>query len=233
MINALIILSGILLGILLWKIKFSDLPGAALAVFLLALSAIWGGDNIGDPICIAIAYSLVIFMAMFKSGEKELIYAKVSRTEDVKKAEDVIGKVLLPVIMSIANTPFALIVVLGHGVADSAGSQIGIFSRSNPRLITNLKPVPPGTNGAISMLGTTLGAILGMVVGIIYSLISGYPMGPGILWGLFGGLVGNLIDSLVGATVEKRFMLSDWSVNLLSGSLVILGAFVLKSSFVN
>ncbi|KAI9325971.1 integral membrane protein DUF92-domain-containing protein [Zopfochytrium polystomum] len=93
---------------------------------------------------------------------------------------------------------------------DTWASELGILNRSLPRLITTFAPVPPGTNGAISLQGTLASAAGGAVVGLASALGlwgSGcLSIGVTItltLLGTFCGLVGSLIDSLLGATLQQ------------------------------
>jgi len=94
--------------------------------------------------------------------------------------------------------------------ADTWATEIGVLSKTKPRLITTWKPVEAGTSGAISLLGT-ITAFLGsltiylfsallIVVGKIF-LSSGSIFIPVIL----GGLAGMFFDSLLGATVQGRY----------------------------
>ncbi|TBU41905.1 integral membrane protein DUF92-domain-containing protein, partial [Dichomitus squalens] len=39
-------------------------------------------------------------------------------------------------------------------LGDTLASELGILSRSRPILISTLKPVPPETNGGLSVVGT-------------------------------------------------------------------------------
>ena len=126
-------------------------------------------------------------------------------------------------------------------LGDTLASELGILSKSKPLLITTLKPVPPGTNGAISLIGTIAsiigGALVGVVTGITLILenaqcrreAGGYLLFETIGWGIFSGLFGSLVDSLLGATVQqtrysktKKVVLQDDSkdvdVNVISGS---------------
>jgi uncharacterized membrane protein len=55
-------------------------------------------------------------------------------------------------------------------LGDTFASELGILSKSPPRLITTMAVVPPGTNGAVSVLGTVVSALGGLVVGIVTTL---------------------------------------------------------------
>ena len=126
-------------------------------------------------------------------------------------------------------------------LGDTLASELGILSKSKPRLITTLKQVPPGTNGAISLVGTVAsiagGAFVGLLAGITLLLENAqcrhgaarYLLFETISWGMFAGLFGSIVDSLLGATVQqtrysktKKVVLQDDSkdvdgVNVISG----------------
>ena len=100
-------------------------------------------------------------------------------------------------------------------LGDTLASELGILSKSKPLLITNLKPVPPGTNGAISTMGTIAsivgGALVGLLTGITVILenaqcsreAAGYLLFEVVAWGMFAGLFGSLVDSFLGATIQQ------------------------------
>jgi len=101
---------------------------------------------------------------------------------------------------------------LGCCLGDTLASELGILSQSQPRMITTLKPVPRGTNGAITVEGTLWSIIGGILVGIGMgmSLIveNGEVCGLGSLiesvgWGGVAGGLGSMIDSVLGATVQE------------------------------
>jgi uncharacterized protein (TIGR00297 family) len=125
-------------------------------------------------------------------------------------------------------------------LGDTLASELGILSKSNPLLITTLKPVPPGTNGAMSIVGTIAsivgGGLVGLLTGITLILenaqcrreAAGYLLFETVAWGMFAGLFGSLVDSLLGATVQqtrysktKKLVLQDDSkdvdVKVISG----------------
>lgn len=95
---------------------------------------------------------------------------------------------------------------------DTWASEIGILSPSRPRLVTSLflKEVPPGTNGGMSLIGTTASAAGGAFIGAIYWLLSFFYEGTSsqfsMIWfGLMCGVLGSLVDSLLGATLQASY----------------------------
>jgi uncharacterized membrane protein len=82
-------------------------------------------------------------------------------------------------------------------------------SNENPILITTLKVVPKGTNGAISVLGTAAGAAGGLFMGVTFWVASrvvgteGTRLGIGLVFmGLLLGILGTLLDSVLGGTLQ-------------------------------
>jgi uncharacterized protein (TIGR00297 family) len=97
--------------------------------------------------------------------------------------------------------------------ADTWATELGILSRGQPRLITTRRPVPVGTSGGVSVLGTAATAAGGLFIGLVTlllhglaSMVAGDPLGWLDLWiivvALAGGLVGSFVDSFLGATVQ-------------------------------
>ena len=98
---------------------------------------------------------------------------------------------------------------------DTWSSEIGMAIGSRtPRLITTLKKVPVGTNGAISIIGIIASILGGLLIGVVYYItlevlnLSGFfsykypPQWPIILLGCFAGFFGSIIDSFLGATLQ-------------------------------
>ena len=111
---------------------------------------------------------------------------------------------------------FALpLAALAEAAADTASSEVGQVLGGRPRLITTLRAVDPGHNGAISLAGTLAGLFAA-------SLVTGagmWALGGG--WELFrtagaGAVLGLFFDSLLGATLEECGWLNNDAVNFLS-----------------
>ena len=127
---------------------------------------------------------------------------------------------LLAMAAALASPPLQPLLLLGFAasfaakLADTCGSEIGKRWGRHTVLITTLRPVPPGTEGAISLEGTAaslLGSALMAALMAALGLISGREA-----WLLVTlvGLVATLIESLIGASAQQRWpWLSNELVN--------------------
>ncbi|MGG6264479.1 TIGR00297 family protein [Leptolyngbya sp. AN03gr2] len=108
-------------------------------------------------------------------------------------------------------------------LSDTCGTEIGKAYGQRTFLITTLKPVPRGTEGAVSLEGTiagVIGSVAIAIVGWLLGLIS--PIGIGIC--AIAAFVATTIESLIGATIEDKvpFLTHD-VVNILN---TLIGAIV-------
>jgi len=110
-----------------------------------------------------------------------------------------------------------LFATLGHFaccLGDTLASELGILSTTPPILITTFKPVPPGTNGAMSLGGTLASIGGGLIMGFTMFTSLMIENGkcreewvdvaiPLLVWGGSAGGFGSLLDSILGATIQR------------------------------
>jgi uncharacterized protein (TIGR00297 family) len=107
---------------------------------------------------------------------------------------------------------FLIACFIGHYAcctADTWASELGVLSTSDPFLLTTFQRVPPGTNGAISILGTIASIAGGFFIGIVYylsSLLLFHTQQVQVIWlGGLMGFFGSFLDSFLGATVQSTW----------------------------
>src|SRR5690348_16248533 len=86
---------------------------------------------------------------------------------------------------------------LATATADTWGTEVGVLSPQQPRLITTGKTTTAGTSGGVTLIGTGASAAGGLALGSIFWLLKGrqhpYRLLP--LIALISGLAGSLFDS--------------------------------------
>jgi len=106
--------------------------------------------------------------------------------------------------------------------ADTCSSEVGKAYGKRTFLITTLRPVPPGTEGAVSLEGTLAG-LAGALVVAAAGVATGLLDGSAALVVTTAGLVGSLAESLLGTVAEKRGWLDN---NQLNAANTAIGALV-------
>jgi uncharacterized protein (TIGR00297 family) len=110
---------------------------------------------------------------------------------------------LLAALTSLEAFAAAFVASLGAAFADTAESEVGQLYGRAPRLITSMRRVPPGTDGAVSLPGTlaglaaaTLTAALGYALGLVEGEAS-------LAFVTLAGFLGTIVDSVVGALAPR------------------------------
>ena len=116
----------------------------------------------------------------------------------------------------------AYVASLSTKLADTTASEIGKAYGKSTFLITTLKPVAAGTEGAVSLEGTIAG-----IAGSIFMAAIGWAVGLlispwDLLWCAIAAFIATNIESLIGATLQEKY---DWLTNeLVNGINTTIGA---------
>ena len=133
--------------------------------------------------------------------------------------ENVWGSALTATVCALATLgvadPVRAWLILGYvasfstKLSDTCASEIGKAYGRRTFLITTLQPVPPGTEGAVSLEGTLAGAVasgaialLGWGLGLVTPL--------GMLWCVLAAFGATNAESVLGATLQARW---PWLTN--------------------
>ena len=205
-VNASGVVVGIALGTVLWA--FLDWPGYLLLIAFFVVGTA----------CTKIGYEA-------KAGRK-----LAQEAEGRRGARHAFANTGVAVACGVfaVTTPYSLFfsvacaAAFATAAADTAGSEIGQLWGRRAFLPTTLKPVAPGTDGAISLVGTLAGAFAAVILGAVGAVVGLYPW-MGVVAVTVAGFVGSTLESVLGAFFEGREMLDNEAMNLLN---TLVGALV-------
>ena len=107
------------------------------------------------------------------------------------------------------------VAALVEATADTVSSEIGQAFGGDPVLITGLRRVESGTDGAVTLLGSGAGIVAGIIVAVAGSWAM-HLTGRAMLTAFAAGACGLFFDSFLGATVERRGWIGNDLVNFTS-----------------
>jgi uncharacterized protein (TIGR00297 family) len=98
---------------------------------------------------------------------------------------------------------------------DTVSSELGQIYGKRPILITTMKSVPVGTDGAISIEGTILGILSASVIAAEAYFLHLIDL-RAIIIVIVASFIGTTVESILGATIERRKWASNEVVNFLN-----------------
>jgi len=123
------------------------------------------------------------------------------------------GVAMMHTVMS-SSLP-ACIAMLAEATADTMASELGPLLPGRTLLLTNLKRVPRGTDGGVSVGGTLCG-LAGAAAVTIVGMRSLTLEWNATMVAFLGAVTGFVVDSILGATLESRGYIGNDMVNFLS-----------------
>lgn len=222
MINWAYVLILFILGFITYKRKSLDLFGSAVMVIMGIVIIFSAGTNW------LLLIILFLVMSLLATKYSKKYKMSLGEFEGRRTSKNVISNGVVACFMAAFGgyyLPFVggFIGAIATATADTLASEIGVLDQ-NPRLITTFQKVNPGTNGAVSVLGTAVGIAGAAVIGIAAYFLGIMPNAlSAIMVSIISGTVGCFMDSILGALFENQGWITNEHVNLLA---TIVGAIV-------
>jgi len=221
MINWGYVIALFILGFITYRRKALDIFGSLIMIIMGIVIIFSAGANW------LLLIILFLIMSLLATRYSKKYKRSLGEYEGRRTSKNVISNGVVACFMAAFGgyyLPFVggFIGAIATATADTLASEIGVLHQ--PRLITTLQKVDPGTDGAVSFLGTAVGMVGAAIIGIAaYFLgIVGNPFSA-IIVSVISGTVGCFMDSFLGAVFERRNMITNEHVNLLA---TITGAIV-------
>lgn len=197
-----------------YRARFLTASGSAGTFVLAAIIFGIGGWSWAIPIL----FFFILSSILSKTGKTykaqfELVFEKTSQRDIAQVLAN--GGLAGCIVVLYAFYPAAIWYYLYLGAitavnADTWATEIGIFSRIRPRLISTFRQVDHGTSGGVTLLGLFSTLIGSLSIVFIGSLVATTEFHFALLGTIFwivtlGGFVASLIDSLLGATIQAQY----------------------------
>ncbi len=150
-----------------------------------------------------------------KTRKKELHAAESARGRSASQVISNLGMALVVIAIGAKQDLLLAIAVMAEVAADTCSSEIGLAFPGRTVLLTSWKPVPPGVDGGISVHGTGAALVAAAAVATTAGVLHLATIQQALL-ATAAGFAGMLVDSVLGAIFERRGLLNNDAVNVLS-----------------
>jgi len=225
----------LLLNNLFWGAAVNlTLAGLSLALGMVSFSGFASGFLIGTTLYTFGGYELFLILFLFfmlgsistKFGYAQKKSLGIAQEKGGARGwKNAVANCSLGVFLSILAmlSPAPLVPIFIAGVfgafataaADTVSSEIGQVLGKHPILITTLRPVAVGTEGAVSLEGTFAGIVASMLIcaaGIMMNVLS-IPAG---LFCVLAAFIGTTVESYLGATLETMKIIDNEIINFMN-----------------
>lgn len=199
----------VIIGLITYKRKALDLLGSIFMIVMGVIIIFAAGVN--WLLLIFLFLILGVAFTRYKHDYKK----EIGVYEGTRTIKNVVSNGIVAFVMAAFGNYAGFIGSIATATADTMASEVGVAT--TPRLITNFKKVPPGTDGGISVLGTFAGIIGAGLIGLAAYILGIYPdLVRTMEIALVAGTFGCFVDSILGAVLEIKGYLSNEHVNLLA-----------------
>lgn len=209
-------------GYLSYALDTASIPGMLTGVFLSLLAVVLGGYG---WFAILIAFFAIGGLSTKYRYDEKLERGVAEPNEGARGSGNVLGNSLAALLalllfaaharLPLSGEVFALAFAgsVATALADTLSSEIGGLY-DDPRLVTTLRQVEPGTDGAITWQGEIAGVGGASLIAAMTIALFTYPPTFGLVV-VAAGFVGMTTDSLVGATIEGS-VVGNQTVNFIA-----------------
>lgn len=221
-INWIYVILLFILGFITYQRKSLDLFGSAVMIIMGIVIIFSAGVNW------LLLIVLFLVMSLLATRYSKKYKRSLGQFEGRRTSKNVISNGVVACFMAAFGGYYLPLVggfigAIATATADTMASEIGVLD-AHPRLITTFQSVDPGTNGAVSVLGTAVGIVGAAIIGIAAYILGIVPSPlPAIGVSIISGTVGCFMDSILGALFENRGLITNEHVNLMA---TIVGAIV-------
>lgn len=176
-----------------------DKGGILLAVIIGAVLLFFGGLAYLALMLVFLGLAVIVTQYEYEIKRDMGLY------EHERGWENVLSNGLLPAILALLSPltgPMPFIASISAVTADKFGSEIGVLAAENPISMIDMKPVKPGTSGAMSSIGT-VASLAGSTALAVCAMLAFNINPTQALLVSIAGFIGCLADTFFGVFEER------------------------------
>lgn len=208
---AVVVASSAGFAVLTWAMRSATASAAAMGMLICVVCA-------RDPGALtALVTMFVLTFLATRFGRRRKESRGVAESRRGRRASQVVANLGVAGLCAAVGWYPGCIAAFAEAAADTMSSEVGQAVGGRAWLITTLRPVQPGQDGGISVVGT----LAGLVAAATVVAGAAAALGGSLRWStalieFAAACAGLFFDSLLGATVEERGWLGNDLVNFLS-----------------
>ena len=213
-------------ALIVWRLRAASPAGAAFGGMICLLLTYWTGSSPWSVLRTALIPLIALFVFTFlstRAGRQKKSQAGLAEPREGRTASQVIANLsaaalcIAPTTIPLGPFPIKIMILaaLAEATADTVSSEIGQAFGGTPFLFPTLQPVPPGTDGAVTPLGT----LAGVAAATLVALTGAWAMhldASAVAITATAATCGLFFDTLLGATLERKGWLGNDLVNFTS-----------------
>lgn len=214
------IATGVILAAAVYLLRSATVGAALLGGFLiLSYSLIPGGPH--SPVFVLLA-TLALTLGASRIGREKKGARESSEEKQGRVASQVAANLGVGALAGFyggvngaSAVQMLLVAALAEATADTLASEIGQLATAPPRMLLTGAEAVPGTDGAISVLGTAAGIVGAFAICCVGQWAFAFSLNA-MLAAWVAAIIGVFVDSALGQTFERRGLLNNDAVNFSS-----------------
>lgn len=218
-------------ALIVMALRAATVGGAACGGMICLLLTFWTGSltgSIGRTALTPLALLFVLTFSATRAGRQRKATAGLAEGRKGRNAAQIIANLSAAGLSASPLMSLALqrgadsslikamcLAALVEATADTVSSEFGQAFGGTPVMLTTMRRVSPGTDGAVTLLGSAAGILAGVAVAAAGSWAMHLKADTAGI-ALVAGICGLFFDSLLGATFERRGWLGNDLVNFAS-----------------
>lgn len=196
-------------------------PGGSLTAVIVGILVYAGGRL--PALAALFAFFMLATLATAHKKKKKAVIEKHRVHQEQRTVGQVLANGGVPALLGLlawifpayAGT-FGIMIAgaLSAATADTLSSELGMVYGRSPFNILTLKKEPGGLDGVVSLQGFLFGAAGSLIIGLVYMTGNSSLFIIAVIF--FAGTIGNIADSYLGATLERRNMVTNNTVNMIN-----------------